>query len=81
MNPIKLIFSRSRWNDFTSFLLNLIFSVKELFHFMIRKEPRKLVIKTYKAVVFQYAIDFLQQLSVSAFVRRPDHPRTGCLCI
>jgi hypothetical protein len=39
---------------------------------MIRKEPRKLVIKTYKAVVFQYAIDFLQQLSVSAFVRRPD---------
>ena len=36
---------------------------------MIRKEPRKLVNKTYKAVVFQPAIDFLQQLSVSAFIR------------
>ena len=34
-------------------LFYLIFSVKELLDFRIRKEPRKLVIKTYKVVVFQ----------------------------
>ena len=47
---------------------------------MIRKEPRKLVNKTYKAVVFQPAIDFLQQLSVSAFVRHPDFKKVLCGC-
>ena len=55
-------------------------SAIELFHFMIRKEPRKLVNKTYKAVVFQPAIDFLQQLSVSAFVRHPDFKKVLCRC-
>ena len=47
---------------------------------MIRKEPSKLVIKTYKVGVFQYAIDFLQQLSVSAFVRRPGFNKVLCGC-
>ena len=51
---------------------------------MIRKEPRKLFIKTYKVVVFQYAIDFLQQLSESAFVLCPDFNkvlRRGCTIV
>ena len=47
---------------------------------MIRKEPRKLFIKTYKVVVFQYAIDFLQQLSESAFVLCPDFNKVLCGC-
>ena len=43
----------------------LIFSVKKLFHFIIRKEPKNFVIKTYKVVVFQLAIDFLLVFKIS----------------
>ena len=42
-------------------------SAMELLHFIIREEPRKLVLKTYKAMVFQHAIDFLQKLSIQGF--------------